>query len=89
MNSKFKRIVAIFALVFVCIATVSLILYLPNQNSKFGGVAELILITSAALGLGTGIPLIVVYRGERKMEARKKLERTELDRKINQESNKK
>lgn len=72
MNSKFKRMIAIFALVFVCIATVSLILYIFDRT-MLGGAVEFILFISAALGLGTAIPLIVIHNGEKKTEARKKL----------------
>lgn len=112
MNPKIKRIVAIFALVFVCIATVALTVYLFDSKA-LGGAVEFILFISAALGLGTGIPLILLNSGERKRERRqklyedieraeeekaraeaeeaerKKLERVELDRKINDENNKK
>lgn len=112
MNEKVKRIIAIFALVFVCIFTVALTLYFFDRK-MLGGAVEFILFVSAALGLGTGLPLIIINNGQKKTEARRKLyqdiekaeeekarqeaekaeqdklARVELDRKINEENNKK
>ena len=83
-----------------------------NKNT-FGEVVPFIVYVSAALGLGTGVPLILLNNSQRKAEARKKLyediekaeeerareeaekveqdrlARIELDKKINQENNKK
>ena len=64
--------IAIFALVFVCIASVAFILYLFDRK-MLNGAVELILFISAALGVGTGLPLIIINNGQKKTEARRKL----------------
>ena len=112
MNDKAKRILAIFALVFMCIFAIAFPLYLIDRKMLDGAV-ELIFYISAALGLGTGVPLVILNNSQIKAEKRRKLyediekaeeeralaeaekleqeklARIELDRKINQENNKK
>lgn len=72
MNAKFKRILSIFSLVFIGIMTVTFILYLFDKE-MLGGTVKFILYVSAAIGLGTAIPLIFVHNGQKKQEARRKL----------------
>jgi len=72
MNNKFKRSLAIFSLAFIIIATVMFVPYLITLNNPSGAVTFIFYI-SAALGLGTGVPLIILNSSEKKAEARRKL----------------
>ena len=72
MNQKFKRALAIFALVFVVIFAISSCMYFYNPD-MFDGTLKFILAVSAALGLGTGVPLIILVNGQKKQERRLKM----------------
>ncbi len=71
MNQKIMRILAIVALVFMIIFAISATMYFYNTQ-MFGGVLQFVLYISGALGIGIGVPLIIMNNGLKKQAAKLK-----------------